>query len=177
MKMAWTVFSLFLYSGKYQSYWKPSQTYTATNTYPCTSEESTEAPGSEGKMVPKHFERLPKKRSHARNLSYDNSFQNSLHSGSEMKASRTPSPQTMSTDADMSRGENLAEEKKPPFDHTNLPELNVSPRTNGDELRAWSFSGFLRSTRICICGSIGLTRFPVGLIFSFWDISLTRIFT
>lgn len=122
--------------GKYQSYWKPSQTYTATNTYPCVSEESSDAPGSEGKMVPKHIERLPKKRSHARNLSYDNSFQNSLHSGSEMKASRTPSPQTMSTDADMSRGENLAEEKKPPFDPSNLPELNVSPRTNGDELRA-----------------------------------------
>ncbi|XP_052073288.1 uncharacterized protein LOC127711328 isoform X1 [Mytilus californianus] len=116
---------------KYQPYWKSSQTYTATNTYPSSDSIDT-TPSSDVKVIPKHAERLPKKRSHARNLSYDHSFLQ--HSGNDIKSSRTPSPQSMSNDAEMSQGVVIEDVK--PMDHINLPELTSGPKVHGEELRA-----------------------------------------
>lgn len=118
---------------KCQSYWKSSQAFSATNTYPSATEESSDSLCSDVKTVHKYAERLPKKRSHARNFSYDNSFQKLQHSGSDIRSSLTPSPQSMSADPDMSQeGVNVEE---PSLEHINLPDLDTGPRTNGNELR------------------------------------------
>lgn len=117
---------------KVHSYWKSSQVVTSRNTYPCASRESQDNTVIDVRTVPSHTERLPKKRSHARNLSYENLYPKPQHN--ESKLSRTPSPQEMIIDNEMSQG-SAAEITKPNTDIV-LPELNPGTKVKGDELRA-----------------------------------------
>lgn len=117
---------------KVHAYWKPSQTVTSKNTYPSAPLETPDNTGNDVRTVSSHTERLPKKRSHARNLSYENLYTKSHLN--ENKLSRTPSPDEMVVDSDMSRGSSVENIK--PTTELVLPELNAGTKVKGDELRA-----------------------------------------